>query len=120
MQRALLKLVIGAAYLSRTDASTTSHAAKRILGTKLLIESLPSDFWKQEILSWEQESFASMQIAMSYYSTGGAGAEAEKKADDAWWIKPVSEAEKKLCKAQKMKKSGGFVYVFQINSHIRD
>jgi hypothetical protein len=109
MQRALLELVVSAAYLSLTEDSTTCKASKLVLAAKLQIESLPPDFWKKEVLGWEQESFASMQIAMSYYSIGGPGAVAEKEADDAWWLKPTTEAEKKLCKAQKMKKSGGFV-----------
>lgn len=109
MQRALLNLVVGAAYLSRTQSSTTCHASKRTFEAKLQIESLPSDLWKHEVLGWEQESYASMQIAMAHYSTGGPDAEVEKGADDAWWLKPTTESEKKLCKIQKMKKSGGFV-----------
>jgi hypothetical protein len=109
MQRALLELVISASYLSHTADVLTSKVAKRMLSQKVEIESLPSDFWKQEVLAWEQESYAGVQIAMSRYATGGVGAEAEDQADDAWWIKPGTEGEKNLCKMQKMKKSGGFV-----------
>ena len=109
MQRAILQVIISASYLANSVDVRTCKAAKRMLSEKIQIESLPNDFWKQEVLGWEQESFAGLQIAMSRYAIGGEGASTEEQPDDAWWFKPDTEGEKNLCSAQKMKKSGGFV-----------
>ena len=73
-----------------------------------VIFKLPNDFWRQEVLGWEQEQWAAMQIMMSQYAIGP---KASDPLADGYWIKPVTEGEKALCGAQKMRKSGEFVYV---------
>jgi hypothetical protein len=109
MQRAILGLVIGASWLSPTVDVPTCKAAKRMAETQPVIDSLPNDFWKEEILGWEKESWARMQIAMSRYAIGADGSDTPGQKEDNWWIKPTSDGEKALCSAQKMRKSGGFV-----------
>lgn len=71
-----------------------------------MIDRLPSDYWKQEILAWEQESWAGLQIALSQYAIGP---KASDDLADNYWSKPDTEGEKALCSAMKMKKSGSFV-----------
>jgi hypothetical protein len=109
MQRAVLEVLMQSNWLSHSDSVTSSKVAKLKMHSLDVVESLPNDFWKQEVLGWEQESMASMQIAMTLYATGAPGSDAEGQTDDNWWIKPESQGQKTLCSAQKMRKSGGFV-----------
>jgi hypothetical protein len=71
-----------------------------------MIPSMPDDYWKREVLGWEQEVWAAMQMAVSQYAIGP---KASDPFADAYVIAPQTEGEKALCGAQKMKKSGGFV-----------
>jgi hypothetical protein len=71
-----------------------------------IIDSLPNDAWKEEILAWEQEAWTGMQIAFSQYAIGPKASDAMA---DNYWIKPETDGEKALCGAMKMKKSGDFV-----------
>lgn len=72
------------------------------------VSGLPNNFWKQEVLGWEQEVWAAMQIQVSQHATG-------PQLGDPFageiYLRPETEGEKALCGAQRMKKSGGFVYV---------
>jgi hypothetical protein len=109
MQHAVLGLVIGASWLSSTSDVPTCLAQKRMQANQPYINSLPADFWKEEILGWEKESWARLQIAMSRYAIGADGSDTPGQKEANWWIKPTSDSEKALCSAQKMRKSGGFV-----------
>jgi len=109
MQRALLELVIKASWMSRSADTSSLQATKLLVNGRNKIDKIPDGFWKQEVLGWEQESMAGLQIAVSKYAIGGDGADTEGQADDGWFMKPENESEMKLCAAQKMKKSGGFV-----------
>lgn len=108
LQRAILRVLIGFSWLSRTVDSNVCTAMNNRLSNGREIEWLPHDFWKQEVLGWERDSFAGLHVAMSRYARGGEGSDAEQP-EDGWFIQPESEGEKQLCSAQKMIKSGGFV-----------
>ncbi|KAH7076744.1 hypothetical protein BKA63DRAFT_288712 [Paraphoma chrysanthemicola] len=111
IQNAVLTLVIQAGWLTSTSNVGISLARRRMITNQPYIDSLPDDFWKDEILSWEKESWSRMQIAMSRFAPGADGSDQPGQQEDNWWFKPVSEGEKALCSSQKMKKSGEFVNI---------
>jgi hypothetical protein len=105
MQRAVLQQLVFSTWIKDTADITTSKASKRMGNTEATIDSLPYDFWKQEVIAWEQETWAGFQIAISQYAIGP---KASDELADRYWLKPETEAEKSLCSAMKMKKSGEF------------
>lgn len=70
------------------------------------ISALPDDQWVQEVVGWESNTWASLQIAIAEYATG---VKARDAFADSYYRQPETDGEKKLCSMQKMKKSGGFV-----------
>ena len=106
MQRAVLQQLVFSLWLSDTAGITTSQASKRMGSSEATIDSLPDDFWKREVVGWEQETWAALQIAIAQYAIGP---KATDELADKYWIKPQTEGEKALCSAMKMKKSGEFV-----------
>jgi hypothetical protein len=73
------------------------------------IEGIPEGFWKEEVLGWEQEAWAGLQIAMAQYAKGAIGSDTPDQPVKGFFLVPDSEGKKAMCQAQKMKKSGGFV-----------
>jgi hypothetical protein len=106
MQRAILQQLVVSIWISDTKRVKTNKVTKRMSHSGATIDNLPDDFWKQEVVGWEQESWAGLQIAFSSYAIGP---KASDELADIYWIKPETAGEKALCTAQKMKKSGGFV-----------
>ncbi|KAH7372353.1 hypothetical protein BKA66DRAFT_423129 [Pyrenochaeta sp. MPI-SDFR-AT-0127] len=106
IQRALLQLIVFSSYLYDFAHTDTCQASSLIKRADARIESLPDDQWKQEVVGWEKETWAALQILVSQYAIG------PKVSDplaDNYWIHPETRAEKTLCGAQKMTKSGDFV-----------
>jgi hypothetical protein len=109
VQRVILENLLIASWLYTTSDARSNKAAERQRSHGgAIIESIPDGFWKEEVLAWEQEAMASLQIAMTQYAIGH---KVRDEMADRYWKEPKTEGEKKLCKAQKMKKTGGFVYV---------
>jgi hypothetical protein len=109
MQRAVLRVVIGASWEAHMNSVTTCKASERLIDNEPEILSLPDNFWKEEVLGWEQVSWAGVQFVISQYASGAKGSDAPGQSEDKWWIEPKTEGEKKLCSLQKMRRSGGFV-----------
>lgn len=108
IQRALLQLIVFSSYLYDFAHTDTCQASSLIKRADARIESLPDDQWKQEVVGWEKETWAALQILVSQYAIG------PKVSDplaDNYWIHPETRAEKTLCGAQKMTKSGDFVNI---------
>ena len=106
MQRAVLQQLVFSLWISDTAGILTNKAGSRMGASKSVIDSIPDGFWKQEVLGWEQESWAALQIALAQYAIGP---KATDELADNYWIKPETDGEKALCSAMKMKKSGDFV-----------
>jgi hypothetical protein len=106
MQRAVLQQLVFSVWISDTAGIKTNQAARKVAISDSLIDHLPDDFWKEEVVSWEKETWAAMQIAFSQYAIGPR---ATDELADRYWIKPETDGEKSLCTAMKMKKSGEFV-----------
>ncbi|RAR10171.1 hypothetical protein DDE82_001446 [Stemphylium lycopersici] len=108
MQRAVLQLLTMSDWLYQTQDIQSCKLSDQINQGNGNTVSLPKDFWKQEVLAWEQEHWAAMQIAVSRYAIG------PKTIDplaDGFLLEPQTEGEKALCGVQKMKKSGQFVNI---------
>lgn len=69
------------------------------------VPQLPNDQWKREAIGWESLAWAGIQIRLADY---GVGPKVRDPDADAYVIPPSTPAEKELCKAVKMRKSGGF------------
>jgi hypothetical protein len=109
VQRVVLENLLIASWLYTTsDAKRNKAASRQRSHGNAAIESIPDGFWKEEVIAWEQEAMASLQIAMTQYAIGH---KVRDDMADRYWMEPKTEGEKRLCKAQKMKKTGGFVYV---------
>jgi hypothetical protein len=106
MQRAVLQQLVFSLWISDTAGITTSKAGYRMGTSSAVIDSIPNGFWKEEVLAWEQESWAALQIAIAQYAIGP---KASDELADKYWIKPKTDGEKALCAAMKMKKTGDFV-----------
>lgn len=106
MQRALLHLVLSSNYVRDLVHVRTLMAKSQVRLDDFRIISLPNDQWKREVLGWEREVWASLQILISNYAIGPS---VIASLTNDQWVRPQTEGEKALCGAQKMKKSGEFV-----------
>jgi hypothetical protein len=106
MQRAVLQQLVFSIWITDTAGVQTSSVAKLMGNINAVIDNLPDDFWKQEVTSWEKETWAGLQIAFAQYAIGPR---ASDELADKYWIKPETLGEKTLCSAMNMKKSGEFV-----------
>lgn len=66
---------------------------------------LPDDQWLRELARWQKQVLASLQVTMIDYSIGPGVRDAAFPGK----IRPGTDAEKKLCTMQKMRKSGNVV-----------
>ena len=71
-----------------------------------IIAALPDGQWITELASWQANTLAALQIMVPDYALGPQG---RVGGDDLATVKPSTDAEKKLCGMQKMRKSGDFV-----------
>ncbi|KAI4684749.1 uncharacterized protein J4E88_004190 [Alternaria novae-zelandiae] len=108
VQRAVLQLIVKAVWLHATVNVMSCKVTTMMSRGDFDIPSVPNGFWKQEVLGWEQEVWAAMQIQVSQHASGPQFGDPFK--DDVF-LKPETEGEKALCGAQKMRKSGGFVNI---------
>lgn len=107
LQSAVLNLLVSSAFMFDVSTSKTTLAGS-IIQIGGVLSSLPDDQWVKEVVSWESNAWAALQIAVADYAIGAANRDTFSKQ----YVKePSSEGEKKLCGMQKMRKSGGFVYV---------
>jgi hypothetical protein len=77
--------------------------------TGAIIKSMPDHFWTTEVYRWEQETLASLQIAMAYYAIGPQTL--DQRSEGTTWAKPVTPEEKAQCGIVKMKSLGNFVNI---------
>ncbi|KAI4631716.1 uncharacterized protein J4E87_002422 [Alternaria ethzedia] len=108
VQRAVLQVIVKAVWLHATVNIMSCKVTTMMSRGDFDIPSVPNGFWKQEVLGWEQEVWAAMQIQVSQHASGPQFGDPFK--DDVF-LKPETEGEKALCGAQKMRKSGGFVNI---------
>ncbi|KAF2736964.1 hypothetical protein EJ04DRAFT_562032 [Polyplosphaeria fusca] len=99
------------------DASQSYDIANGISASGVLANSmvsagevpeLPSDQWKKEVLSWQSFGWAGMQ---TFIATALTGPKELDPSADSYTIQPTSEGDKQLCKALKMRKTGGFANI---------
>ena len=65
---------------------------------------VPIDQWISEVVAWESFTWAILQTAISDYATGWARVPAASEKPST----PNEPGSEGLCKAQKMRKTGGF------------
>lgn len=106
MQRALIQLLINSSWLYQSVNVVSCKVTTLMSKNDFNMEPLPDDFWKQEVIGWEYETWAAMQIAVSNYAIGPQSID---PYEDGYLLKPETQGEKALCGVQKMKKTGGFV-----------
>lgn len=70
------------------------------------ITSLPNDQWMKEVLEWEKYIWASIQTVVSDYAIGYTAL--DPSTHDSIRTN-LTNGEQQLCRAQKMKRSGGFM-----------
>lgn len=105
LQLPTLELLITSAY--KFDIGTAQDfEASSLIRVGGYIGALPDDQWLKEIVGWESNAWASLQIAIAEYATG---VKARDPFADLYYRRPETDGEKKLCNMQKLKKSGGFV-----------
>jgi hypothetical protein len=110
MQRAVLQTVIFSNWVTQTVDIKTAKSVSLKISSLAEVTALPADFWKQEVLGREQESWAGMQYTIPRFAIGGEGSDAPgQKEAEGWWIQPKTKGEKTMCASQIMRKSGGFV-----------
>lgn len=82
----------------------------RILGEGRMdiLESLPDDQWIREVIAWEKYVWASLQTIISDYATGPATRDPSALDHIR---NDTTPGERQLCGVQRMRKSGGFMYV---------
>ena len=68
---------------------------------------LPDDQWIEEVVNWESYVWAGLQIAVADHALGP---QLRVPEPSPAIVLANSTAEKALCKMQKMRKAGGFVY----------
>jgi len=97
-----------------SDAGQDLLKAKDLAGGTGYIPSLPDDQWIQEVTRWEAFVWATLQTAITDYAVGPSVREPSARAH----IRNVTnDGEKELCRALRMKRSGGFVFVQPFSPH---
>ncbi|KAI4607715.1 hypothetical protein J4E80_009456 [Alternaria sp. BMP 0032] len=108
VQRAILELLIRSTWLHPTSDVLSCKVNTMISLNEFTVRDIPDDFWKQEVLGWEQETWGALQVMVSRHAIGP---EEGDPLADGYRIEPKTEGEWTLCGAQKMKKTGGFVNI---------
>ncbi|KAF2109963.1 hypothetical protein BDV96DRAFT_604439 [Lophiotrema nucula] len=109
LQRVLFKNIVMA--FSMLEISRT-HALKaaQLVQPGGLVPSLPDDQWRAEILYWESFVWAALQHQIADYAIGPAVRDTTGGASK-YVGNVTTEAQKQLCKVQKMRKAGGFMNI---------
>jgi hypothetical protein len=106
VQRATIELLIKSAWIHPTSDVLSCKVNTMISLNEFTTAALPDDFWKQEVLGWEQQTWGAMQIMVSRHAIGPEEGDPSAKG---YRIAPKTEGERTLCAAQKMRRTGGFV-----------
>ena len=104
MQRTILRLLATSSYVFNMATVPTDLLAGS-LDNPNKEEGLPDDQWIRELTRWQRQILASLQVAFLDYAIGP---ENRDRAADVH-VRPENEFEKKLCRLQKMRKSGDVV-----------
>ncbi|KAI8940468.1 hypothetical protein NX059_004153 [Plenodomus lindquistii] len=105
IQKSLLRLLTFSSYIRDLNEADTCLAEPMMNRGNFKIDTIRDDWWKTEMLNHEHEVWIAWQILISQYviSPGVSDPLAA-----AYYVKPSTTAEKRLCGVQKMKKSGEF------------
>ncbi|KAF2004127.1 hypothetical protein P154DRAFT_485871 [Amniculicola lignicola CBS 123094] len=102
---ALQLLVTSGAMYDQGTSGTFDALTQNWMGE---IASLPNNQWEKEVIRWETIAWAGLQALIADYAIGPK----HRDQDADGYVKPVTtKGEKQLCRAQKMRKSGGFVNI---------
>jgi len=102
---AVLQLLLDSSALFDIESGTSLQADK-LIGDAGYISSLPNDQWVTEVIAWESQAYAALQIAIEKYSTGARSIDPYAAS---YIRKPQTDGEKALCMKQRVRKSGGLV-----------
>ncbi|KAF2745218.1 hypothetical protein M011DRAFT_479365 [Sporormia fimetaria CBS 119925] len=108
LQLAVLWQLSWAGYFSDIVSFKGFDTERRFLSYDNRVETLPDDQWINEIHSWETEAWAIHQIVLSDYAIGPS---LRASRPENVTIPLATEADRALCKVQKMQKPGGFVNI---------
>jgi hypothetical protein len=106
VQLAVIKLMLAATTLANfSELPVRSNATETLSGGKS--QGLPGDQWIFEVLHMSSFVWSALQTITSDYAVGPAvrALDTEEAVDE-----PTTSGQKDLCRAQKMRKSGGFAY----------
>jgi len=106
VQRATIQLLIKSAWLHPTKNVLSLKVTTMISLAEFKMRVIPDDFWKQEVIGWEQQTWGGMQVMVSRHAIGP---EEGDPFADGYGMVPETKGERTLCAAQKMNKTGGFV-----------
>jgi hypothetical protein len=74
-----------------------------------LVSELPDDQWIKEVVNWENYAWAGFQIMLSDAAIGPI---TRTELADIYTNAPSTAADSVLCQSMRMRKAGGFAYVF--------
>jgi hypothetical protein len=107
IQLAAIELLITSSLLfDISDAGQDVLKATSLAGGTGYIPSLPDDQWVQEVTGWEAFVWAALQTAVTDYAVGPT---VREPSAQAYMKNETTGGEKKLCQAQRVRRSGGFV-----------
>ncbi|KAL1657356.1 hypothetical protein SLS61_000402 [Didymella pomorum] len=106
MQRTILRLLATSSYVFNMATVPTDLLAGSLENPNRE-EGLPDDQWIRELTRWQRQILASLQVAFIDYAIGPEHRDTAAGSH----IAPENEFEKRLCKMQKMRKSGDVVNI---------
>lgn len=102
---AVLQLLLDSSALFDIESGNSLQADK-LIGAAGYISSLPNGQWVTEIIAWESQAYAALQIAIEKYATGPRSIDPHA---DSYTRQPQTDGEKALCMKQRVRKSGGLM-----------
>ncbi|KAJ4305887.1 hypothetical protein N0V90_001420 [Kalmusia sp. IMI 367209] len=106
MQRSIMQLLISAAWLFDIGIWDWVSASSGILDTGGQSYGLPNDQWMREVVMWESSTWAALQVAIAQYALGPP----ELLSGDSQAANTnLTTTQRRLCKMQRVRRSGGFV-----------
>lgn len=82
-----------------------------------LVTELPDNQWVKELVNWENYAWAGFQIMLSDTAIGPI---TRTELADSYTNAPATAADSALCQSMKMRKAGGFAYVFPVPPRPRE
>ncbi|KAF2871909.1 hypothetical protein BDV95DRAFT_28836 [Massariosphaeria phaeospora] len=108
IQAALLELFVNVSFSFDISTQRDDQLNALTFTQDGTVKSMPDNQWVVETQYWEYNVWASIQGAISDYAIGPA---VRAPSEESMVGKPVTDGEKALCNAQKMRKAGGFVNI---------